>query len=324
MPVFNAEHYLQDCINSICNQTFKAWELLAVDDFSTDHSYEILQKAAQTDGRIRVFKNQEKGIIPALQMAFSKAKGKFITRMDADDLMPITKLTLFYNAIKNTDKIVVTGKVRYFSDQPITEGYLRYEKWLNKRVATNDFDEQLYRECVIASPNWLVNRSFFEQIGGFKQINYPEDYDLVFRWHKYNYRFVGIDQVTHLWREHSNRTSRNSAIYQQYSFFTLKTNWFIQLVVKNNTSVQLIGAGKKGKIVAAILTEKNIAFEWCDRRAERYNQLVLGKEIKSVNQLQSTKPTILTNWPLDEKQQLKISSFLQSKGIKIGENCYLF
>ena len=92
MPVYNAQDFLIETIDSILNQSNSNWELLAVDDFSTDNSFQILQSFERKDSRIKAFKNAEKGIIPALQLAYIQSNGVLISRMDADDLMPIDKL----------------------------------------------------------------------------------------------------------------------------------------------------------------------------------------------------------------------------------------
>ena len=98
MPVYNAAHWLEACLESIINQTHTNFEVIAVDDFSTDNSLEILKKCSQQDDRIHYYQNSDKGIIPALQLALSKSTAELITRMDADDIMPPQKLEWLYDA----------------------------------------------------------------------------------------------------------------------------------------------------------------------------------------------------------------------------------
>ncbi|MCW9041214.1 MAG: glycosyltransferase, partial [Flavobacteriales bacterium] len=77
MPVKNTSLYLSECLNSIINQTEKNWELIAVNDHSTDNSKEILASFANQDNRIKVWDNTGNGIIDALQLAYSKSSGTF-------------------------------------------------------------------------------------------------------------------------------------------------------------------------------------------------------------------------------------------------------
>ena len=86
MPVHNGELTLAEAIQSILAQTFRDFELIAVDDGSTDSSPTILRKFAARDGRIRVISRPNTGIAGALNDAIELATGEFVARMDADDV----------------------------------------------------------------------------------------------------------------------------------------------------------------------------------------------------------------------------------------------
>ena len=118
--------------------------------------------------------------------------------------------------------------VKYFGEKPISEGYLKYENWINEINLTGKQWQQVYRECVIASPNWMVRKSDLDNIGGFNDLIYPEDYHLVFKWYQNRFDIHTIPEVTLYWREHPERTSRNSEYYAQKSFFNLKIHQFIK------------------------------------------------------------------------------------------------
>lgn len=319
MPAFNAEEYIATCIHSIIEQDFLEWELIVVDDFSIDRTFEIVQAFEMEDSRIHVFRNTSKGIIPAMAFAFSQAKGNYITRMDADDVMPPTKLSDLLEIALQSQKTIATGHVRYFSEVPISEGYLRYQSWLNNVLDEGTFYENIYRECIVASPNWLVHRSCFDKEINLAELNYPEDYDLVFKWYQKGFEFSGTSNLTHLWHEHGKRTSRNSEVYQQESFFRLKTNYFIKLELKSYEKIQLIGTGKKGKLVATILRDNSVPFEWFE--------YLKTNNLNGVLSVQNLKPeikTVLTNWPINEGLRGEVKRFLDSKGFVFGKNIWLF
>jgi len=295
------------------------WELIAIDDHSTDDSFALLSKFSFNDKRIKCFHNTGEGIIDALDTGFKHSIGEYISRMDADDIMPQMKLSKLLELCEDYDKVIASGKVKYFSNKEISEGYEKYENWLNEMSTDKELKKNLYRECVIASPNWMVHRSCFESDIPMNQLIYPEDYDLVFKWVQLGYRFEMHDSVTHMWREHPERTSRNSERYQQASFFHLKTNRFIEYELDNNEEVQLVGAGVKGKLVADILDENQINFRWYDLKADNKSSNILD-----VNLLDSNHKTIMTVWPDGDKVQDEITSFLESKGLFFGENVWLF
>lgn len=260
MPVKNAAVWLEACLESICAQTYPHWKLYAVDDGSFDESYTLLKEYASKDARVCVFKNKGCGIVDALCTGYLQSTEPYITRMDADDLMPPGKLAWLYYAVSQNQDRVVTGKVTYFSDKPISEGYLRYENWLNNRVINGDFEQHMYRECVIASGNWMCCRDTLEKVGAFEFLHYPEDYDLVFRWYTARVKFLGINKFTHYWREHELRTSRNSANYNQNAFFNLKLFYWVKLECKENNSVVLLGEGVKANLAKKLLAANGVPY----------------------------------------------------------------
>ena len=321
MPVKNAEPFLEECLQSILSQTFSFFEVVAVDDGSTDGSFRVLERFAAKDHRIRVFPNKGQGIIDALGLAFSKSLGEYIHRMDADDIMPAHKLSTLLGLLLESSegcwRRVATGKVRYFAQTSVSDGYLSYESWLNSLKTAEDYNRNVYRECVVASPNWLVSRRCFEVDVHLHSLKYPEDYDLVLRWLQLGYKVISSEKVTHCWREHGARTSRNSDHYQQKAFFQLKTNHFIRNRLIPNQNVQLIGAGVKGKLVAKILKEQNITFEWFDIKDK-------SGRCRDARELRGELPAILTSWPKDESQQENIVSFLAERRLVLGANLWLF
>lgn len=313
MPVFNAAPWLEACLDSIINQTHTNFEVIAVDDFSTDHSLEILEKYSLQDDRIHYFLNSDKGIIPALQLAFSKSTAELITRMDADDIMPPQKLEWLYDAWIQNPKNIITGKVNYFSDKPISEGYQVYENWLNERVTNQDFNTWMYRECVLASANWLAHRDQLDVVSGFDELIYPEDYHLVLKWFEKGIQITGIDFVSHLWREHLERTSRNSVNYAQPAFFELKINHWIEHRYDSVSQLIVLGEGQKANLCKQILTNNNIPFLQAGLQAR--------KNIIDVNDIQNYKhkQVLVTVFP-PEKERQKLEQFLTKNKLEMGKN----
>ncbi len=261
IPVKNASPFLEACLESIQGQTLNEWELIAVDDHSLDDSKSILENYASTDRRIRVLVNTGVGIVSALQQALAISNGHYITRMDADDLMPTQRLAKMVNMMQaNSSNTIVTGMVKYISKDPVSEGYLKYENWLNTINLDGNQWNQIYRECVIASPNWLIAKQTLLKANGFDDLNYPEDYHLTLRWYQHRFTIKTIPEVTLLWREHTARTSRNSVNYNQEAFFRLKIDHFIHNDLRTNQLI-LWGKNEKTKLTAQLLNEHNIPFQ---------------------------------------------------------------
>ena len=85
VPVYNIEKYIDECIQSVLNQTYTAWELILVDDGSTDNSGNICDEYAKTDTRIKVLHQKNQGVSAARNIALDKAEGDYIMFLDADD-----------------------------------------------------------------------------------------------------------------------------------------------------------------------------------------------------------------------------------------------
>lgn len=284
---------------------------------SSDRSWEIVHQLSKTDPRIQIHKNNQTGIIPALQLGLQKSTGKYVTRMDADDIMPQKRLSLMIEKIEQSSKkTIVTGKVNYFGKQPISEGYLNYQKWLNERIENSDFFDHIYRECVVASPNWIARRKELIEDQLFDQLQYPEDYDLVFRWKMNNYIIVPINQVTLLWREHPERTSRNSSIYQQDAFFRLKLSWF--LTMEKPTSLAILGVGTKGKKAAQFMIDRQIDFSWHDLKYNQYKSPIYNKKIEDYKTINASK-LLIAVYP---KEIDPLIQFITNKGYQIGKNAW--
>jgi len=325
MPVKNAAPFLAVTLTSILNQTEKNWELIAVNDNSTDNSKEILISYAQTDNRIKVFDNGGTGIIDALQLAYSKSDGNFITRMDADDIMAPTKLETQKNQLLQFGKKhIALGLVNYFSNTPLGDGYKKYETWLNNLTKTGLNFSDIYKECVIASPCWMVYREDFEKCGGFNSTIYPEDYDLVFRFYKNNLKCIPSNKILHYWRDYPERTSRNDTNYADSSFIAIKIHHFLAIDFDENKKIILWGAGKKGKRIAQYLIEKAIPFDWiCDNPKKIgkhiYNQLMLDyKTVATFKNHQS----IITVANSDFQKDIK--NFLDKKNLLQGKDYFFF
>lgn len=320
LPVKNAAPWIAEALASVQLQDYVHWEVLAVDDHSDDESLEIVRQFAAEDARIVPLENDGSGIIPALQLALRHATGTFVTRMDADDCMPPIRLTRFVKALcQHGAGHVVTGRVHYFPE-PVSPGYLKYERWLNDRVAKQDHAQHLFRECVLASPNWMLWRSDVDQFRLFDALIYPEDYDLVFRMHAAGLRFVAVDALTLRWREHPSRTSRNSEVYQQQAFFQLKLEWFFRLKINGDQALALFGAGTKGKIVARFLLDHAIPFAWYDIKADKYGAGIFDKAIYPP-EMAKEPGAIVCVYP---EETHSVEDFLSALGYVIGENAWYF
>lgn len=283
MPVKNAADFLPETIETIRNQSYRNWELICIDDHSTDHSFSIIESFVKQDDRIKIFTNNGSGIIPALQTAEKKASGTMVSRMDADDLLPPDRYKNQYHLLKNKGSgFLISGKVDYFSSsKTLQEGFIKYANWLNRLCETNTHYHEIYKECVIASPSWLMYMEDFKIIGGFSDLIYPEDYDFVFRLYKKRIEIASVNEVVLYWRDHPERASRNLPQYQDATFFELKWKRFLELDRNHDLPLFLYGAGPKGKKLAKVMQSYGTEFRWISGNKKKVDHLIYGIQIET-------------------------------------------
>lgn len=257
MPFKDAGPWLGECMRSILEQDFGTWELVAVDDHSRDDSMALVKAYASDDKRIIPLPNEGSGIIDALKTASRVMRGMYVTRMDADDIMPAGKLESLFLLASADHGCIATGQVEYFPRQSVSAGYREYERWINERCIHDDHWRWVYRECVICSANWMTHHSNAD----FGALAYPEDYSLVLHWYSKGLNVVSLPSVTHLWREHPLRTSRNSHDYSQDAFFTLKLNHFISHDLDPARTLLLLGNNRKTRLATSVLNQKGVSFQ---------------------------------------------------------------
>lgn len=200
MPVFNAESYLSEAVESILSQTFPDFELITIDDCSTDGSLAVLKSFAERDTRVRLLENERNlGVTPTLNRGLKEAQGELIARMDADDIsLPerLEKQIAFPQAnpqigLISGDAVAIDAEGAAVDEDfslTVEPGYI---KWL------------LHFTCPITHPAVMGRKALFEQAGGYDpEILYAEDYDLWQRMSQYT-QLSNLGEVVLKKREHS-------------------------------------------------------------------------------------------------------------------------
>lgn len=325
MPVKNASIYLPQTLDSILNQGYQNWELLAVDDGSTDDSFNILEDYSKREPRILVTRNTGEGIIHALRIAYAQARGEMITRMDADDRMVEDKIgQMVGDILKYGKRHIAIGLVKYFSDKKLGAGYNRYEQWLNELTRSGRNFEDVYKECVIPSPCWMLYKDDLHDIGHFERDSYPEDYDLCFRMFRAGFSVIPSERVLHLWRDYSDRSSRTDPNYSDNKFLNLKMAYFIEQFQEVDKQLILWGAGKKGKAIARLLIKENINFEWITENVKKQQINIYDKITSAIPQSFTPEKSIIIVSVSNPDEQHDIRCQLEENDLIKGYDYYMF
>jgi len=313
IPFKNTAVFLEECLDSIKQQSYKNWEVWAVDDSSTDKSWDIVSHYAENEPRIKVVRNSGNGIIYALREAYQKCQGDLITRMDSDDIMTPGKINTMVNLLlKHGEKHVAIGRVKYFSDQGISNGYERYEKWLNLLTEKGTNYSGIYKECVIPSPCWMVFKKDLDLCGAFESDRYPEDYDLTFRFYENKIKCIPCNQILHHWRDYDSRTSRTSEHYAANYFLDIKLHYFLKLEYNPKRPLVIWGAGNKGKTIAKNLIERKLDFTWICDNPNKIGKDIYGKKLRHfevLNEMEDPQNIITV---ANENEQESIRNFFDT------------
>lgn len=325
IPFKNVADYFEECLTSIHLQTYEHWEVVAVNDGSTDNSLAIALKFAAADNRFKILTNNESGIITALRKAYLNSTGKYITRMDADDYMSPERIQIMVTSLHHNGKgSLAIGKVKYFSINGVDDGYDRYEKWLNRLTSKGTNFDEIYKECVIPSPCWMVHRTDFDICGAFNPNTYPEDYDLAFRFYEAKLKCIHCTTTLHYWRDYDNRTSRTSEHYAQNYFLEIKLRYFLKLEYKLPHNLVVWGAGKKGKTIAKSLVQKNIPFYWVCDNPKKIGKDIYGAILSHYSELKKIENPISIITVANEEEQISIRAFFINLELKDSKAYFFF
>lgn len=162
VPVYNTEIYLEECIESILTQTYKDFELLLINDGSTDGSLAILRKYATKDDRIRIFDKKNGGQSQARNMGLDNAKGEYIAFVDSDDIIAANYLEVLFTALLDTKVKMVQSKIARFYDVPTFDSHIGF---VNAVEFSKCYESTKYVQCYNDSVSCkLFHKSLFENL----------------------------------------------------------------------------------------------------------------------------------------------------------------
>ncbi|HEX7091196.1 MAG TPA: glycosyltransferase [Longimicrobiales bacterium] len=256
LPCRNAAAHLPEAIASLEAQTYADFEVLAVDDGSTDATAALLEAWAARDGRVRVLRAPPRGLVPALASALDAAAGELIARMDADDIAEPDRLARQVALLDASPDVVACGtRVRYFPRAAVRDGVRRYEQWLNALTEPEELARDIFVECPIAHPALVVRRAALLAVGGYRDPGWPEDYDLVLRLWAAGGRLANVPAVLLRWRERPDRTSRTDPRYAADAFRRCKVHHLRRTLLRAPPAAGAAGGDVAGPEAVAACPE---------------------------------------------------------------------
>ena len=273
VPVYNAENYLRRCIDSILEQTYTNFELLLINDGSTDGSAKILEEVKESDSRIRIVHKKNEGVSATRNLGLKLATGDYITFIDSDDFVDKLYLEVLYKSLTENDADIASGNFASFNeerqaflffttDETYFEKVYSPQEWLDQE---NNPRHNLFL-TVIFTPFKLYKRELWENI------EYPvgrvrEDDAII---HKLYLRCQRISFV-------------NSAIY----FYSQHEDSLSKTVMQKDIATMISNAEERIALMAAMnydisehVKSYHKRLEKCLEDALNAGQIALAKDIK--------------------------------------------
>lgn len=288
LPARDAARTVRAAAVSILRQSFDDLALVAVDDGSTDGTPEILARLAERDRRVTVLRGPGEGIARALSRGLPLCDAEIVARMDADDVAWPRRLERQVEALAEYPSLAAVGsRVRLLPRRRVAEGMRRYVAWLGGLVTPRLVLRDLLVESPLVHPAAAIRADALRAAGGWRDGDFPEDYDLWLRLSGAGGGLANLPEVLLDWRESEGRLTRRDPRYAISRHMALKAAFLAEGPLAGRREVALWGAGETGRAFAAALSAAGIGvglFVEVDRK--KIGRRVRGAEVVSHEQVE--------------------------------------
>ena len=255
LPARNAAATLEAALRSVRRQTLHDFECLLVDDGSIDETAAIARAYAAQDTRFRLISRPPAGLVASLQAGARECRGKYVARMDSDDLMHRERLAAQVEALDTDASLALVGThVRLFPRASLGPGMREYESWLNSRQTPDDIRSDRFIESPLAHPSWMMRREILERFP-YRELPWTEDYDLLLRLAESGEKLGVVPRRLMSWREHPGRQTHAAANLRIEAFTQARASFLASGLLANSADYVLWGYGHTGRALRRALLE---------------------------------------------------------------------
>ncbi|UTC09264.1 hypothetical protein A4W78_06890 [Latilactobacillus curvatus] len=208
MATRNGEKHIREAIESLLNQTFYDFELIICNDHSTDKTVEIITSYMKLDNRINLIHNMKKpGLTTTLNIGLEKCKGKYVARMDDDDIAHKDRIEKEYVFMENNSSIAVVGSDINYFDQNGVYGVSNFTREPDKI--------DIWKDDIFANPTAMIRTDVIKQIGNYDEsddVIRIEDYDYWCKLYANGFKGVNLKEVLLDYREDNNAFKKRNNI----------------------------------------------------------------------------------------------------------------
>lgn len=325
MPCFNCEGTVSEALDSVLAQTCTDFEVVAVDDGSTDDTSKILAEYARQDTRIRTISIEHGGVIAAANTAIDASQGQYIARMDADDTMLPERLSAQAKLLDAQPDLGLVGcRIRFGGCREQCAGYAHYVDWTNTLLTPDAIALNRFVEFPVPNPSIMYRRECIDQHGPYLDGDFPEDYELLLRWLEAGVRMAKVDEELMIWNDPPTRLSRTHPRYDVDAFYRIKTQYLARWLKKNNPhhpTVHILGSGRTTRKRADRLLAHGIEFAaYYDIDPRKIGHVVNGVKVIDRKDIPEPGTAFCLPYVASRGAREEIAEFLASRGYELGRD----
>lgn len=256
LPYRDAAETIEEAVDSVLAQRGVVVRLVAIDDGSQDGSAAILGRLAARHTAIVPLATKGVGIVGALHAGLAACRdAPFVARMDADDVSHPDRLAASHALLASDDRLALVGTR---TEVDGGDGLHRYVDWQNSLLAAADHARALFVESPICHPTWLFRRAALDAIGGYRDVAWPEDWDVLLRLDEAGHALAKVPDVLLSWRHRAGRLTFTDARYGQDRLTLARAHFLARRLRREKRAIVVWGAGPTGKQLAKALANEGV------------------------------------------------------------------
>lgn len=214
MPAYNSEKYISEAIESVCNQSYKNWELMIVNDGSTDYTPKIIDDYSKKDSRIKVFHRKNEGVSMARNFALDKICGEYVTFIDSDDVYHIERLKKMLQVFGQHTKCDIV-----FSEHKEFKGKLNMDEAISSEKIVISNDNILIKVISDTRNHYMCNmmiKSGIAKKERFAQIRFAEDFCYIRDCALHCKQMAVLDEILYFYRRDNENAMTSHFFSEKY------------------------------------------------------------------------------------------------------------